>query len=269
MEVKKADELKSIADLALPYRTINHLTKHEFTPVACVNLARYLAIDCCVNPRCVSHKSLWQIDLATAANRAGYIRHDVFPGTYYAVNLYRALFQLDADVFFEVERYENCEPLRPEQAKQLSSVVDTLPERYRRVITCRYLSYLFDREPLSIDATAKEVGLNPSQTRRACAKALRMLRSAHRQKYLPVIWGIDPKDYQPLSERGDTCWLEELSLSAPTYQALRKAGLRTAADIMRNPNLTSVPGIGPKEVKEIESCVHDFGRRCLDFQASC
>jgi DNA-binding CsgD family transcriptional regulator len=172
-------------------------------------------------------------------------------------------------------------------------VLDTLTERERKVIACRYV------ERLTYDEVAKLNGVHRERIRQIEAKALRKLRhptklvlyTAVPRSELTALWGKYDKllrGYERLKEAyavvrqkepdeteisavldGKTLLstkLEELDFSVRTFNCLRRAGKNTLGEIadMTMDELLRVRNLGRKSAQEVINRLAERGLTLKD-----
>lgn len=184
-------------------------------------------------------------------------------------------FNLAADLIVDIERI---------YTPGIQAALETLTERERAVIACRY------RDRLTLEETARLYNITRERIRQIEAKALRKLRHPQRAalyKAVPVneykaLQGEHDKllrGYERLKEAyalmsgksteppeinkvllGKTK-IEELYFSVRAYNCLRRAGKNTLKDIadMTAEDLIKVRNLGRKSAQEVVSKLAEYG----------
>ena len=187
--VKKAGTLV-IDQLTVSDTTKDYLLKHFDSIDEIVREGRIMAfkID-------TTHKKYakWSLDLVSALRSSGYILPTECIATILNVGrLYVCMFE---DYQHEVpskienisnEQYEDLRVLSKDELEELENILDTLPERERKVI-CSYYG-LCGNPAQTLRSIAKDLGITVELVRQIQNKAIRKLRHPARSRRFPAFF---------------------------------------------------------------------------------
>lgn len=274
--VRKAETLKSLDELNMSekMRTIFKMKYASLDEL--VSAGRRLALFAEANPERV--RKNWQVELVSALDEAGFIRHDLYPRTWRVYRLYRVLLCPESlcdivqtesplsngEEFFSSGNYESMPAVSNEDFESVMKALDSLMEGEKEEILL--LFGLLDEGSSDSDVLGKHY-----ITRREI-NALRAMQRPCRVCRLPALFGfISPERPKPPVE--DSVFnksdldlsIYKLGLNARAYHCLMRADFYTIGDIIYMPKeyWSKVKGLGPKSMAEIQDKMRKAGY--LDF----
>lgn len=269
--IRKSEDM-NFKELNIPALTLNYLSKKGFSkPNEVVNYGRRMALDFEVHPKRAKAACKWQLELISSLNKAGFIRHDLYPTTYCVWHFYKILFREGIANLISNEGYENIPAVNSNQFEAIMEVLGSLSEKEKRVII---VYFGFDGLGLkSLKATGEILHISSENARRVKQKAFRNLKALSRKSKFPALFGFVPPTYQPtIFHTGPVTNLvldiEVLNFDLRIYGLLKRNGINTIANIINLPEekWSLISGLGIKSASKIIEKIRAIGYQDFDIK---
>lgn len=306
--VKKAETLKSLAELNLSKRTCAYLERGYGSTNEIIKEGRIIAFGYQKYPEMFNTAPKWKLELITALEKAGFIR----PVTDFAQSLninslYGALhgyydrgFITSIDQLTN-EQYENFKGYDKVKIEAIKSALQSQLTKMELEI----ISYRFGLEDgcnASLDDCKEHFGVTRERIRYCEAKALRKLRASRhplppilesstedKKQVDSIIEEIEELHKSPVYQKeaelrqrlriismmpfehakkakeyldggaSDFTDIERFNFSRRTYNCLKRAGINTIADIIRQDDWSKVRNLNRQNLAEIVEIIHSIG----------
>lgn len=223
-------------------------------------------------------------EIISAVNEAGFILHESEESR----NARRLFAEVDGGPQAFLERYETLESMEPEALEAVDEVLRALPERERQVMTKWLCQPYGGRSPLE-DFAHHELGVTKERAWQLLLKAGARLRGRGNYARLKVAtcYTRDAlseemaalhheirrlqqelkalQDGSPYPEFRDTkaggMPIEDLDPSVPTYNCLKRAGIRTVGELCKytENDLLNIRNFGTRNVEEVHELLQGIG----------
>ena len=173
--IRKAETLESLNELNLPRKTRLYLLRTTLSLSEIVEAGRAFAFFSDANPKIFATKPKWKKDLVVALDKAGYIRHDLYPKTYRAINLLRTVKGMENHPLMKNANYETFRAITDDEFDALNDALRSRLSEVEYSIVNDWFG-LDGGLRLGLEEIAKRHEISYEQVRLTLSKALRKLK---------------------------------------------------------------------------------------------